>query len=127
MFDLGAITLGLHLVSAHLPDDGHRQNINPGIYIMAENGLTAGILRNSVNRATAYVGGSKEWGRFSVMAGVQFYQSPGYSQELRITKSSQFLPIVAGSVSLPAGLRLSFLPGGCGMASVVHLSVEKKW
>lgn len=50
------IVIGLHLVSAHVPDDQYMHNSNPGIYFRTESGWTAGVYRNSLQRTSVYGG-----------------------------------------------------------------------
>lgn len=51
---LEGIILGLHLMSYH--DAGNFNNVNPGIYIKHESGVTVGTYYNSVKRQSYYGG-----------------------------------------------------------------------
>ena len=53
-----AQTVGLHLISGHT--SGGLNNINPGVYVRFDNGLTAGAYRNSYSRNSVYLGYTEE-------------------------------------------------------------------
>lgn len=61
--------IGLHTVSLHLPQEDYLNNVNPGIYVRAENGATAGVYRNSIGRASFYAGITFEYGPFALTLG----------------------------------------------------------
>lgn len=138
-----AQTFGLHLVSVHVPARAQQNNVNPGIYVMTENGFTAGVYRNTLNRISVYAGITAEAGPFAITLGA----STGY-QRRRITvdcgdrklincweeegSSNAFLqPFLSPSVRLPevfgATPRLSYIPGIGNSTSVLHLSVERRF
>jgi hypothetical protein len=50
------ITVGMHVGSAHFPDNGKVNNVNPGLYIRGESGAVFGFYRNSLRRTSVYAG-----------------------------------------------------------------------
>ena len=136
-----AQTIGVHLVSVHVPARDYLQSFNPGIYVRTESGLTAGVYRNSLGRTSVYAGFTIDSGRFSLTVGATtgyqkrqwFGTCPDGNVEAECwdgVTNAVLLPVFSPSVRLPdvAGFtpRLSFIPGlGAGSANAVHLSVEK--
>lgn len=137
-------TIGLHLVSAHVPRHDYQHNFNPGIYVLTEDGLTLGVYRNTLNRASVYAGLTIEQGPFALTLGV----TTGYQKHwthVRCTDPSMdkgsgcmeqvgtnngvLSPFLTPSVRLPAVAgftpRVSYIPGLGVNASVVHLSIER--
>jgi hypothetical protein len=53
---LHGLVIGLHLVSAHVPEAKYTNNENPGVFVRTESGWTAGIYRNSLKRTSVYGG-----------------------------------------------------------------------
>lgn len=53
---LQGVVLGVHLLSAHFPNEGNPNNVNPGIYVRTDAGWTAGVLRNTLRRTAVYGG-----------------------------------------------------------------------
>ena len=51
---LEGLILGAHLMSYH--DSGHFNNVNPGLYLHLESGITAGTYYNSERRQSQYAG-----------------------------------------------------------------------
>jgi hypothetical protein len=122
---LTGLVVGLHIASAHLPDNGEN-NFNPGIYARTESGWVAGIYNNSFHRPTAYLGKQWEWsggfGPWSLALG----GATGYDREVHLP----ITPLVDVSLRLPEVLnytpRLHFVPGAImGKPSVIHLSLER--
>jgi hypothetical protein len=54
MFEIALI--GFHLFSAHIPNPAQLNNVNPGIYIVSQEGYTAGGYKNSYNKPSFYLG-----------------------------------------------------------------------
>lgn len=138
------VTLGLHLVSVHVPAESWQNNVNPGIYLKTSDGWTVGAFYNTLKRTAVYGGYTFERGPFAVTVGV----TTGYRKVVTDTpnpngwgphtitergySSGAFTPMIAPSVALPkiGGVtpRLSFIPGiGAVKFSVLHLSVEEKF
>lgn len=68
---------GVHLVSAHWPNNG-ANNFNPGMFYRNKDGLLVGAYQNSVNRTTTYLGVSTpEWYRMSL----SFVVASGYHRK----------------------------------------------
>ncbi len=109
-----ASTLGLHIGSQHFPAKDFN-NANPGMYYIADSGATVGGYYNSERKLSLYAGYTYDYGPFRLQAGV----ITGYSRPV--------LPMVAPSVALGHGFRLTVLPKVArGGASVIHLTWETK-
>ena len=107
-------TLGLHIGSQHYPAKDFN-NANPGVYYISDQGWTVGTYYNSERKQSVYAGKSWDFGPFRLQAGL----ITGYSRPV--------LPLVAPSVSLGAGFRLTVLPKvERGGSSVIHLTWETK-
>ena len=107
-------TLGLHIGSQHDPARDFN-NANPGAYYISDEGWTVGTYYNSERKQSVYAGKSWDFGPFRLQAGL----ITGYSRPV--------LPMVAPSVSLGAGFRLTVLPKvERGGSSVIHLTWETK-
>jgi len=136
-------TVGVHLASSHVPAQDYQNSFNPGIYVCAENGVIAGVFRNSLGRTSAYAGFVVDAGPYALMVGLATgYQkravampcnnagSAGCWQVVGST-NARLVPMVAPSVRLPevAGVtpRISYVPGLGINASAVHLSVERRF
>jgi hypothetical protein len=115
---------GAHLFSRHENAASFRDG-NHGLYAQhLRTGITAGIVRNSYGRTSAYLG--KTWhtadGRFALTAGA----ITGYPD-------NPVSPLLIPSMRLPLtrhlAARLSYLPKPprYGASSAVHLSVETTW
>lgn len=125
---MDALILGLHLATAHFgaPANAHFQNVNPGIYLRTEQGLTLGAYRNSNNRHSNYVAWtwSTADGRWSITAGAV----TGYP---RYPVSPLLVPSVRIPFSnVPGGwaARIAYLPKPHNRgASGMHFSVERGW
>ena len=69
-------TVGLHLGSRHFPEAANLHDINPGVYVRLDNGLTAGVYHNSFKRTSIYLGYTVEHGPFALTLGaISGYQS----------------------------------------------------
>lgn len=107
-------TLGLHIGSQHYPAKDFN-NANLGVYYISDEGWTVGTYYNSERKQSVYAGKSWDFGPFRLQAGL----ITGYSRPV--------LPMVAPSVSLGAGFRLTVLPKvERGGSSVIHLTWETK-
>ena len=105
-------TLGVHIGSHHFPSKDFN-NVNPGLYYVADNGATVGTYYNSERKQSVYAGYTTEFGWLRVQVGV----ITGYQ--------GRVLPLVAPSVGLGHGFRLTALPKvERSGASVIHLSWE---
>ncbi|MCE2658321.1 MAG: hypothetical protein LW854_08735 [Rubrivivax sp.] len=115
---------GAHLFSRHENAAAFKDG-NRGAYVQhLRTGITAGIVRNSYGRTSAYLGHT--WhtadGRFALTAGA----ITGYPD-------SPVSPLLIPSMRLPLtrnlAARLSYLPKPprYGASSAVHLSVETTW
>lgn len=104
--------IGLHLGSIH--DQSGMNNFNPGAYVIAENGVTAGFFENSVKNTSIYVGQTfKPFGTLRITAGIV----TGYRNEIA--------PLVVPSVEIGKGFRLAFVPKtGWVKSNVLHLMYE---
>lgn len=107
-------TFGVHIGSQHLPARDYN-NLNPGAYYIADNGATVGTYFNSERRQSVYAGWTFESGPWRVQVGA----ITGYQ--------GRVLPMVAPSVSVGHGFRLTVLPKieKTGSA-VLHLTWETK-
>lgn len=105
-------TLGLHIGSQHFPAQQYN-NSNPGVYYISDQGWTAGTYYNSERKQSVYAGKSWDYGPFRLQAGF----ITGYSRPV--------LPMVAPSVGLGAGFRLTVLPKvERDGSAVIHLMWE---
>lgn len=116
------LVLGLHLFTAHLGGHG-LEAVNPGVYVRTEDGLTAGVFRNSYCRTSAYAGLTLETAdrRFALTVG----GVTGY-------RTAKVMPLAVPSVRLPItgdlAARLSFVPKLLkGGYAGLHLSVERSF
>lgn len=116
--------IGLHLASAHSVDTYN--NVNPGVYVVAECGATAGVFYNSQRRVSVYAGWTLESGPFWASAAL----ATGYGWEGE--KARALTPI--GMIGLrrdigPASrMRVGYIPklGRWNDSHVVHLMIEIK-
>ena len=108
-------TLGLHIGSQHFPARDF-SNANPGVYYIHSSGATIGTYYNSERRQSVYAGWTWDYGPWRLQAGA----ITGY-------RRSAVLPLIAPSVSLGYGFRLTVLPKvERSGSSVVHLMYEMK-
>lgn len=118
------LVLGVHLASLH--SAGGLQSANPGLYLRTESGFTAGVLRNSYSRTSAYAGWTFETQdkRFALTVG----GVTGYP-------AKPVLPLLVPSMRIGlsewqpgAALRLSYLPkppADFGRSHSLHFSLER--
>ena len=110
-----ADTLGFHIGSQHFPAKQYN-NRNPGVYYIHSSGATIGTYYNSERRQSVYAGWTWDYGPWRLQAGA----ITGY-------RRAAVLPLIAPSVSLGYGLRLTVLPKVERLGSaVVHLTWEMK-
>ncbi len=112
--DAKAQVIGVHIATYH--DSGKWSDFNPGVYVRTEDGLTAGIYRNSIRKTSVHAGYTwsrpHAWGDVSLTAGVV----TGYAQTLG--------PLLVPSVRV-GNLRLTLLPKSSPKgATGLHLSTE---
>jgi len=120
-----ALVLGLHLATYHtnptyVDPQGQQQayqGVNPGVYVVAPNGLTTGFYRNSMNRASAYAGWSYRSPHTYGDWGLTLGAASGYNTKVQ--------PMVVPSVRIGL-VRLALLPKvqRVNQTTAVHLSVE---
>ena len=110
-----ADTLGFHIGSQHFPAQQYN-NFNPGAYYIHSSGATLGTYYNSERRQSVYAGWTWDYGPWRLQAGA----ITGY-------RRAAVLPLIAPSVSLGYGFRLTVLPKvERGGSSVLHLMYERK-
>ena len=110
-----ADTLGFHIGSQHFPAKQYN-NFNPGAYYIRSSGATIGTYYNSERRQSVYAGWTWDYGPWRLQAGA----ITGY-------RRAAVLPLIAPSVSLGYGFRLTVLPKVERRGSaVVHLTWEMK-
>ena len=108
-------TLGLHIGSQHYPVQSYN-NANPGAYYIHSSGATIGTYYNSERRQSVYAGWTWDYGPWRLQAGA----ITGY-------RRAAVLPLIAPSVSMGYGFRLTVLPKVERRGSaVVHLTWEMK-
>lgn len=126
--DLGVVTLGLHLMSRHVPAEEGLNEINPGIYAKAENGLTLGIYKNSLRKKTLYFGETFEQGGFGLTVGLMHAERPACDYQgrrfIEHNPSWRGFGIISYRFSF---VRLSLLPPSGQIPAVVHLSIEREF
>ena len=110
-----ADTLGFHIGSQHFPAKQYN-NFNPGAYYIHSSGATIGTYYNSERRQSVYAGWTWDYGPWRLQAGA----ITGY-------RRAAVLPLIAPSVALGYGFRLTVLPKVERRgSSVVHLTWEMK-
>lgn len=138
-----AQTVGLDLVSAHIPHAADQNNVNPGIYARFDNGLLLGTYRNTIRRQSLLIAYQHD---FNATFGVLIGAVSGYQKHREVIpcqtacfepatyttgwSRGYFTPVLAPTFTFPqvAGFtpRVTFIPG-IGGSSVFHLSVEKSF
>ena len=107
-------TLGLHIGSQHFPTRDFN-NANPGVYYIHSSGATIGTYYNSERRQSVYAGWTWDHGPWRLQVGA----ITGYKRAV--------LPMIAPSVALGYGFRLTVLPKiERGGSTVIHLMWEVK-
>lgn len=90
-----AQVVGLHLGSQHTNDPhGLANNLNPGLYVRFNNGVTAGFYKNSIHKDTFYAGWTApEFYRVSfTFGGASGYRNDGQAFNL--------IPIIVPSIRI---------------------------
>lgn len=110
-------TVGLHLVSAHLPKRNFN-NTNPGLYYRSDSGWTTGVYNNSLSRASVYGGYSLQYRALALTVG----GVTGYQHDVQLI----VVPSVALFTVHGVTTRVAFIPRvEKRIAShVLHLMVE---
>lgn len=125
---LAIAAIGLHLASVHTdrptnPVYGPEyNNINPGAYVKAECGLTAGLYYNSIRKMTGYVAYTYDPAGLPLFASVGV--ATGYDRPVT--------PIAMAGLRVDAGsyrLRVGYIPkvGKTNDTHVFHLMIERKF
>ncbi|WP_395057403.1 hypothetical protein [Polaromonas sp.] len=126
-----ATTFGLHLGSVHSPSESYQNNVNPGVYVRTDEGITAGMYHNTLGRVTVYAGATLEYGPFGVMAGVATGYKPKVIDGRTYGQGHTLTPVLAFSLSLPAIAtitpKLIFIPAFQKGPAVFHLAIEKRF
>lgn len=131
IFSLAAVTIGMHIHSAHIPSKDSDENQNYGLYVRTDSGLTVGGYKNTLRRNSFYIGQSFQLiGPVDVtlggITGYSIKDGQGWSR-------SYIAPLVALSAASPVQVmgvtpRLTLVPGHLIKArTVLHLSVEGKF
>lgn len=121
--------IGLHIASAHIPDNGKVNNVNPGAYVSFDNCATFGFYRNSLRRMSVYAGCTKERG----LAGLTVGGVTGYDKDHGGHSSSFVAPLVALHLKSPVQFfgvtpQLTYIPGHVVKASdVLHFSISRSF
>jgi hypothetical protein len=116
-----AQTVGIHTVSVH--EHSGFNNINPGLYIRYDNGLTGGFYRNSYKRESAYLGYTIETRSFhNLSAAATIGGVTGYP-------AARVMPLVVPSIAYhfdQSAIRLGIVPRPpkTGAAAALHLMLE---
>jgi len=119
-------TVGIHLISHHFPQRDYQHNVNPGVYVRTENGFTAGVYRNTLNRTSVYAGLTLERSLTdSISVAITGGAITGYRKDANGYGFSNgaLSPMLAPSIRWGYA-RVSFIPGIGVTSSVVHLSLE---
>ena len=140
---LTGTTIGLHLVSAHLPAQSWENDFNPGVYVKTADGWTAGAYYNTLRRSSVDAGYTIQHGIFGLTAGaISGYEARrvrvcDYSDTRNCTPIRGYghgplVPLWSLCATLPpvddVTPRLSFMPGvGAAKSSVLHLSVARRF
>ena len=124
---LALAAIGLHLVSQHT-EPGYN-NVNPGVYVRSECGITAGVYKNSFRRGSVYISYSYDpkdlpiWASVGAITG--YRKLPGTNFRLS--------PLAIVGLKTPEykgyRLRLGYIPHVEPMThtNVFHLMLEKEF
>jgi hypothetical protein len=123
-----AATVGLHLYSLHVPAKDSDNNLNGGLYVRTDSGLTFGMYRSTLRRNAPYIGQTFQlYGPVDLTAGIigsyQRKDGQGWSR-------GYIGPLVALSAASPISImgatpRITLVPGHLVKArTVVHFSTE---
>jgi hypothetical protein len=130
-----AQTVGVHLVSHHMPQHFYT-NANPGLYYRDASGWTVGAFRNSERKVSVYGGYTfytdfHGWQPALTVGVIHGYRSRGCYHSNEGKCETLTLPFVFPSIATPDvdgwRLRLGYKPKARDKAShVLHLMVEKE-
>ena len=123
--------LGMHIASAHLPARSGQNDLNPGLYLKLQSGVTGGFFYNSLRRWSVYVGYTVEYGPFALTVGVVsgYQKRIGPDGYVYGVSNARLAPMFSPSVALPFKVgnltpRVSLIPGIGNSSTVVHISLE---
>jgi hypothetical protein len=94
-------TVGLHLISAHLPKRNF-DNFNPGLYYRSDGGWITGVYNNSLSRASVYGGYSLQYRALALTVGAV----TGYEHAVQVL----VVPSVALFTVQGVTTRIAFIP-----------------
>jgi hypothetical protein len=114
-----AQTVGVHTFSVH--ERSGFNNVNPGMYVRLDNGLTAGFYKNSYTRESGYVAYTVETDR-QLSVAITVGGVTGYP-------AARVMPLVVPSIAYhfdKSAVRLGIVPRPpkAGAAAALHLMVE---
>lgn len=120
-FAADAVTVGVHVASVHIPARSYQNNFNPGLYVAAPSGWTAGVYYNTVHKVSVYAGYRVDLRYVDVMVGAV----TGYKEAF----GHSVVPLVAVSRSFDIGTawrpRVTYIPKSTPKTThLVHLSFE---
>ena len=117
-----AADFGVHLGTYHTRH-GVYNNVNPGVYVRADNGLTAGVYLNSVNKVSTYAGYTASTPVGDAELSLTFGGITGYPAAPVMPLA---VPSLKVNVTKSTGLRLTWIPRVHPKVDThaVHLSVE---
>jgi hypothetical protein len=124
------LTIGVHLVSQHLPAREGQNNVNPGLYVRAD-GWTVGGYHNTYSETTVYAAHTlTAWRGLEVVGGIAYgYQYHTVAGREYGASRGAFTPMAGLTYAPPLrvlGLqpRIWILPPTPKNSGVVHLSME---
>jgi hypothetical protein len=113
-----AVTLGVHTVSAH--EMGGYRIVTPGAYVRGQSGIGAGVLRNSIGRASWHADYTLQTAPGPVRLAVTVGGITGYPH-------AAVSPVLTPSVLLAERVRLLYLPAKPDepkSSQALHLAIE---
>lgn len=117
-------SIGLHLGTAHFSGSGW-ENVNPGVYLRWNNGLTVGTLVNSEGGRSNYLAWSVD---HAIRPRVYATLTAGVITGYRRGTSPLLSPSVAVAATSKTWVRFSFLPKASdGGSAGLHLSIERRF
>ena len=126
-----AATFGLHLGGMHFPSASYQNNINPGMYVRTDDGLTLGAYYNTLRRVSIYAGYTYEFGPFGLMGGVITGYKPKMIDGVSYGQGKTLTPIAALSLRLPQlygfAPMLMLVPPFESSPAVFHLAFEHRF
>lgn len=126
-----AATFGVHIGSAHYPGAHYQNNLNPGMYLRTDDGLTFGTYYNTLRRTSFYAGYTLEYGPFGLMAGAITGYQPKRIEGRMYGHGKTLTPIVSLGLHLPSlsGFTpmLMLVPPFGNSPAVLHLAFEHRF